>query len=120
MPAEVGRRSQLVELAAIVASTDDAIIGGSPDGVITSWNPGAERMCGYSAAEAVGQPAAMLVPPDRVAQVRDQLGKLKRGERIDHYETTTRRKDGSLVDVSISIAPIRDLEGTVVGAATIL
>jgi len=107
-------------LAAIVASTDDAIVSKDLNGIITSWNAGAERLFGYSAQEAVGQPVAgLLVPPERVHEETDILERIRRGETIDHFETTRRRKDGTLIDVSVAISPIRDQEGHIIGASKI-
>lgn len=120
---EITERKELEEaalrLAAIVESSQDAIIGQSLDGVITSWNRGAERMYGYSAEEAVGQPITMLTPPDVVNELPQIMERLARGEMIEHYETVRMRKDGSLLDVSLSISPIVDQTGRVVGAAKI-
>jgi PAS domain S-box-containing protein len=106
-------------LAAIVESSDDAIIGQTLDGHIASWNRGAERLYGYSAAEVVGKPLSVLVPPDHPDEVPSLLDRLARGEHIDHFETQRVRKDGTRVDVSLTISPIRDAEGTVVGASKI-
>jgi PAS domain S-box-containing protein len=107
-------------LAAIVASTDDAIVSKDLNGVITSWNAGAQRLFGYSAQEAVGHSIAeLLVPPDRAHEETMILERLRRGETIDHFETTRRRKDGSVIDVSVTISPIRNHEGQVVGASKI-
>ena len=106
-------------LAAIVESSDDAIISKTIEGVVTSWNPAAERLYGYTAEEAVGQPISLIFPPDRLDEFPSIMGRLARGEHIAHYETVRRRKDGSLVDVSISIAPVRDGTGRITGASTI-
>lgn len=106
-------------LAAIVESSDEAIIGKTLEGRIVSWNRGAERLYGYRAAEVQGQPIALLVPPERPNDVPHLLARLARGERIAHYETVRRHKDGTLLDVSLSISPIRDAAGQIIGAATI-
>jgi two-component system, chemotaxis family, CheB/CheR fusion protein len=106
-------------LAAIVASSDDAIVSKDLNGVITSWNSGAERLFGYSAQEVVGQPITLLIPPDRFEEERGIVERIRRGEGVDHFETVRRRKDGTLVDVSVAVSPIRDSEGTVVGASKI-
>jgi len=106
-------------LAAIVSSSDDAIISKTLDGIITSWNPAAQRMFGYTAAEMIGRPLAVLVPSDRADEEPTILGKLRRGERIDHFETRRQRKDGTVIDVSVSISPISDAEGKIVGASKI-
>ena len=106
-------------LAAIVRSSDDAIIGKTLDGVITSWNAGAERLYGYTAAEVVGRPIAVLVPPERRNEVPAILARLRRGERVEHYETVRVRKDGRRVDVSVTVSPVVDGAGRVVGASAI-
>ena len=106
-------------LAMIVESSDDAIIGKTLDGTIVSWNRGAERMYGYSAAEAIGSSISMLVPGGAAEELDPIFEKLRRGERIEHYETVRVRKDGESIHVSLSIFPIFDLTGKPVGAATI-
>lgn len=106
-------------LAAIVGSSDDAIIGKDPAGIITSWNKAAERLFGYTAEEAVGRPVAMLIPGDRAAEEPGILARINRGERVEHYETVRRRKDGSLVEVSLSVSPVFDGRGHLVGASKI-
>ena len=109
----------VARLAAIVANSDDAIISHSPDGVIMSFNPGAEHMYGYRADEVIGKHLSVLLPEDRADEVPEIIARLRRGERIDHYETVRRRRDGSTFDVSISISPLRDSAGTLVGASKI-
>jgi PAS domain S-box-containing protein len=111
--------SARVHLAAIVESSEDAIIGTDLDGVVTSWNPGAERLYGYTATEMLGQSLAVLVPPERPNEFPSILERLKTGERIVNYETVRVRKDGQRVDVALSTSPIRDAAGQVVGAARI-
>ncbi len=106
-------------LAAIVESSHDAIIGKTLDGIITSWNPAAERMYGYTAREAVGQPISLIYPPDHVDEIPSILERIKRGERIDHYETVRRHKDGRLLNVSLTISPIRNQAGQIIGASKI-
>jgi PAS domain S-box-containing protein len=107
-------------LSAIVDSSDDAIISKDLHGVITSWNKSAERMFGYTAAEAIGQPVAtLLIPPDRLDEEPQILARLRRGERVDHFETVRRRKDGARLDISLTISPVRDARGTIVGASKI-
>ena len=106
-------------LAAIVESSDDAILAKDMNGVIITWNKGAERLFGYTPEEVVGQPILMLIPPDRLDEEPKILSRIRSGERIDHYETIRRRKDGSLVDVSLSVSPIRSLDGRIVGASKI-
>jgi PAS domain S-box-containing protein len=104
---------------AIVNSSDDAIIGKTVDGVIVSWNPAATRLYGYQAEEAVGQPMTMLCPADRAGEIQEILDKIGRGERVVHHETVRRRKDGSDVHVSVTVSPIRDEDGTLIGASSI-
>jgi PAS domain S-box-containing protein len=106
-------------LAAIVESSDDAIIGKTLDGRIASWNRGAERLYGYSAAEIVGKPLSTLVPPEHPDELPAIMDRVRRGEHIDHFETVRVRKDGSRVEVSLTISPIWDTEGKVVGASKI-
>src|SRR5262249_27511644 len=106
-------------LAAIVESSDDAIIGKTLDGRITSWNRGAERIYGYTAAEVLGQPIGLLIPPDRPNELPDILARLMRGERIEHYETRRVCKDGTRIEVSLTISPIRDSTGRIIGASKI-
>ncbi|MET0518258.1 MAG: PAS domain S-box protein [Burkholderiaceae bacterium] len=106
-------------LAAIIESSDDAIIGKTLDGLITSWNPGAEKLFGYAAAEALGQPMTMLMPPDRCAEEDLILARIREGRIVQHFETVRRRKDGTPVDVSVTISPIHDAQGVVIGASKI-
>ena len=105
--------------SAVVESSNDAIITKALDGTITAWNPAAERLFGYSATEAVGQHIDIIVPPDRRAEVGDILGRIARGEAIQHYETVRRRKDGREVHVSLGVSPIRSAAGKIVGASKI-
>jgi PAS domain S-box-containing protein len=107
------------QLAAIVESSDDAIIGKDLDGIITTWNHGAERLFGYMAGEVIGQPVTILIPPDRHDEEPEILTRIRHGERVDHYETVRRRKDGSLVDISLTVSPIKGADGKVVGASKI-
>ncbi len=106
-------------LGAIVDSSDDAIISKDIGGRITSWNQGAERLYGYTAAEAVGKSIMIVVPPDRQEEEREILTRLQRGERVDHYETIRRRKDGDQVDVSLTISPLRNRQGEIIGVSKI-
>jgi two-component system CheB/CheR fusion protein len=107
-------------LAAIVASSDDAIVSRDPDGIVTSWNGGAERLFGYTAGEAVGRPISFLIPTDRVAEETVAMEHMRRGEPVEQFETVRRRKDGTLFDASITESPIRDNNGSVVGASKIV
>ena len=106
-------------LAAAVESSSDAIISRTLDGRITAWNPGAEKLFGYSSLEALGKPMQMLVPPERVNEESDALARIGRGERVDYFETVRVRKDGTNVDVSVTILPIKDSTGAIVGASKI-
>jgi PAS domain S-box-containing protein len=106
-------------ITAIVDSSDDAILSKNLNGVITSWNGGARRLFGYTAEEAVGKPVAMLIPADRLDEEPEILSRIRRGERIDHYETQRMRKDGSFVDISLTVSPLKDAAGRVIGASKI-
>ena len=108
-----------MRMAAIVQSSDDAIISKTLEGTIASWNPGAEKLFGYPAKEAVGRQLTMLFPPERLSEEPEILARLKRGESVDHFETVRVRKDGRRVDVSVTISPIRDADGKVIGASKI-
>jgi PAS domain S-box-containing protein len=104
-------------LAAVVESSHDAIVSKDLDGIITSWNKGAERLFGYAAEEAVGQNITLIIPPDRGDEERAIVERLMRGERVDYFETVRMRKDGSLLDVALTISPIKDAAGGIVGAS---
>ena len=106
-------------LAAIVASSDDAIVSKDLDGTILTWNRGAERIFGYSAEEAVGKSIRIIIPPDRQSEEDDVLGRIRQGLVVDHFETVRQRKDGTPIDVSITISPVRNAEGEIVGASKI-
>ena len=106
-------------LAAIVDSTDDAVISKTLEGFITSWNRSAEEMYGYTAAEAIGQHITFIIPEERHEEEEEVLARLRRGERIKHFETIRRRKDGKLIDVSLSVSPIRDAQDKIIGASKI-
>jgi PAS domain S-box-containing protein len=107
------------QLAAIVESSDDAIVSKSLDGIISSWNRSAEGLFGYSADEAIGQHITLIVPPDRREEEVGILEKLRRGERVDHFETVRMRKDGTTLDISLTISPVRDPAGRIVGASKV-
>ncbi|HEY2782001.1 MAG TPA: CHASE3 domain-containing protein [Steroidobacteraceae bacterium] len=113
------RTAQLARQASIIESSDDAIASKDLTGIITSWNPGAERLFGYSAHEAVGKPMAMLIPPERSSEEPIILARIARGEMTEHFETVRVDKDGRKVDVSVTISPIRDEHGKVIGASKI-
>jgi PAS domain S-box-containing protein len=106
-------------LAAIVDSSDDAIISKTLDGHIQTWNAGAERLFGYTADEVIGRPITILIPPDRQHEEPAVLAKLRRGERIDHFETVRVRKDGRHINISLSVSPVHDADGRIVGAAKV-
>ena len=106
-------------LSAIIASSDDAIVSKTLDGIITSWNPGAEKIFGYTAEEAIGRSIRMIIPPELQAEEDYVLSQLRRGEKIDHFETVRQTKDGRRLNISLTISPIKDAEGHVVGASKI-
>src|SRR5215212_3188408 len=114
-----GHIEAALRLAAIVESSDDAIVSKDLNGIVMSWNQAAERIFGYTAEEMIGQPIARLVPPERPNEEPEILARLRRGERIDHYETVRVRKDGTRIDVSVTISPIRDHEGHIIGASKV-
>ena len=120
---EIGERRQAEDklrlLAAIVESSEDAIIAVAPDGTITSWNQGAERMYGYTIEEVVGRHVSVIAPPGSEERLNETLGRVGGGERIEHFETTQVRKDGTRLDVSLTVSPVKDAAGRTVGAATI-
>jgi len=106
-------------LASIIECSDDAIVTKDLDGIITSWNQGAERLFGYSAEEVLGKSITILIPADRRDEEPGVLARIRRGERIDHYETVRQRKDGSLIDISLTVSPVKDADGKIVGASKI-
>jgi PAS domain S-box-containing protein len=106
-------------LSAIVQSSDDAILSKDLNGIIMSWNRGAEIIYGYTPEEAIGQPVSILIPEDRANEETDILDRVSRGERVEHYETVRRRKDGSLVDISLSVSPVVDKRGAIIGVSKI-
>jgi PAS domain S-box-containing protein len=106
-------------LAAIIESSEDAIVSKSLQGIITTWNKGAQRLFGYTAAEAVGKHITMLIPEDRLDEEPAILARIHAGERVDHFETIRRRKDGTLLDISLTISPIRNGDGRIIGASKI-
>jgi protein-histidine pros-kinase len=106
-------------LAAIIASSEDAIISKDLDGRITSWNPAAERMFGWSASDAIGQPIAIIIPVDRLAEETEMLERIRHGEAVHHYETVRLRKDGRAIDISLALSPIKDASARIVGASKI-
>lgn len=106
-------------LAAIVESSDDAILWKDLNGIIASWNKGAERIFGYTAEEVIGRPVTILMPPDRQDEEPAILARIRSGERVEHYETIRQRKDGSLINISLTVSPVRDAAGNIVGASKI-
>jgi PAS domain S-box-containing protein len=108
-----------LRLAAIIESSDDAIVGKDLDGIITSWNGGAERVFGYLAEEIIGKPITLLIPPDRQKEEATIMARIRRGQRVDHYETVRQCKHGRLIDISLTVSPVRDAQGRVVGASKI-
>lgn len=106
-------------LAAIIESSDDAIVSKDLDGIVTSWNQAAERMFGYTAAEVVGQSITIIIPEDRLHEEREVLRRIRRGDKVDHFETLRRHKSGKLIPISLTISPIRNASGAVVGASKI-
>jgi PAS domain S-box-containing protein len=122
--AELYRKQRKLEeanrvLAGVVDSSDDAILSKDLNGVIGTFNRGAERLFGYKAEEVVGKPVTILIPPVRQHEERDILARIRRGERVEHYETVRRRKDGTLVDISLTVSPVRDDQGKIIGASKI-
>ncbi|HUA24029.1 MAG TPA: PAS domain S-box protein [Steroidobacteraceae bacterium] len=109
----------LAQMAAIVENSEDAIIGKTLDGVIRSWNSGAQRLFGYSADEAIGKPITLIVPPTLLDEEQRILATLRRGERIEHFETTRLTKDGRRVEISLTVSPVRDESGAIIGASKI-
>jgi PAS domain S-box-containing protein len=108
-----------LRLATIVESSDDAIIGKDMNGIITDWNKGAERLYGYSAGEVIGEPISLLMPPDRSDDFAEIMRKIKHGDGVNHFETVRQKKDGTRVEVSLTVSPIIDTEGRIVGASAI-
>jgi PAS domain S-box-containing protein len=107
------------QMVAIVASSDDAIVSKDLDGVIRSWNAGAERLFGHTAEEAIGKSITIIIPADRLDEEPKILARLRKGERVDHFETVRKRKDGTLVDISLTISPVKDDLGRVIGASKV-
>jgi len=114
-----GDEAALAHLASIVEYSDDAIVSKTLEGVVTSWNAGAERLYGYSAAEAVGRPISIIIPPDHPNELLRVLARVKRGEHVQPYEATRIRKDGSRVQVSVTVSPLRSSSGIIIGASAI-
>jgi PAS domain S-box-containing protein len=115
----MGREIAQARLAAIVESSDDAIVSKSLDGIVTSWNPAAERMFGWTSAEAVGRHITLIIPRERHSEEDEVLSRIRRGEMVDHFDTIRITKDGRLLNISLTISPIRDSDGRIVGASKI-
>jgi PAS domain S-box-containing protein len=115
----MGREIAQARLAAIVENSDDAIVSKSLDGIITSWNPAAERMFGWTSAEVLGRHITLIIPRDRRAEEDEALSRIRRGEMLDHFDTVRITKDGRFLNISLTISPIRDSEGRIVGASKI-
>src|SRR3954453_8898407 len=111
--------NRLNRLAAIVEFSEDAIVGKDIDGIITEWNQGARQLYGYAADEVIGKPVSLLIPPDVSDDLPRIMQKIRRDESVVHYETVRKKKDGERVDVSVSVSPIRDEAGKIIGAAAI-
>ncbi len=111
--------NQAQRIATVVESSSDAIVSQNLDGVFTTWNPAATRLFGYMAEDIIGQRVSILIPPDRRDEERKMIERIQRGERIKHYETIRRRKDGSLVPVSLSVSPLRNHDGKIIGASKV-
>src|SRR3546814_4855600 len=116
-PKRSGRDAR--RLAAIVESSDDAILAKDLDGTIMSWNAGAERLFGYTEDEVIGRPVTILLPEERLDEEPEILRRIRRGERVEHYETVRRHKDGSPIDISLTVSPVKDGAGRIVGASKI-
>lgn len=112
-------RAEAEHRAAIVDSSGDAIVSQSLDGIITSWNKAAERIFGYSVQEAIGQHIAIIIPPRRLEEENDVLARLRRGEHVENFETVRKRKDGSLLEVSVTISPVKDACGRIIGTSRV-
>ena len=106
-------------LSAIVDSSDDAIVSKDLDGIVTSWNAGAERIFGYTAEEIIGKPITTLIPPDYRKEEEAIIERIRRGQRVEHFETVRQRKHGSLIDVALTISPVKNFEGKIIGASKI-
>lgn len=119
VPQTFGHGLADAHLAAIVESTDDAIVSKDLNGIIDSWNPGAERLFGYTPEEVIGKPMTTIIPKDRQVEEEMILSRVRRGEKVEHFQTVRQRKDGSLVDVSVTVSPVRNASGVIVGASKI-
>jgi len=116
---QIPQSSVAEHLAAIVESSDDVIVSKTLEGIITSWNPAAERILGYTAQEAVGKNIKLIIPPERWSEEDDVLARIRRGQKVDHFETIRRTKDGRLLNISLTVSPVRNAEGCIVGASKV-
>src|SRR5712692_1396029 len=114
-----GTDAAIIQLASIVESSGDAILGKTLQGVITSWNSSAEKLFGYTADEVIGTSISLIIPPDRQEELPEMLARITVGETVQHYETTRMRKDGTHIEVSVTASPIRDPKGRIIAASTI-
>jgi PAS domain S-box-containing protein len=112
-------KKELANLAAIVQSSEDAIISKTLEGIVTSWNPGAERLFGYTAGEMIGQTILKILPADRIQEEPGILERIRKGERVEHFYTVRQTKQGKLVDISLTVSPIKDSDGCIIGASKI-
>ena len=119
LSAEARAERAMRRLAAIVESSDDAIVSKDLNGIVTSWNQAAERMFGYTAAEMIGESIRTIIPADRQQEEDEVLARIRRGDKVDHFETMRQHKDGTLLPISLTVSPIRDAGGTIVGASKI-
>jgi PAS domain S-box-containing protein len=118
-PIELSADELRAHMVAIISSSDDAIVSKDLNGIIRSWNAGAERVFGYVASEIIGHSILTIIPEDRHDEEAQILERLKRGERVDHFQTVRVRKDGKPIDISVTISPIKDLNGKIIGASKI-
>jgi PAS domain S-box-containing protein len=116
---QIPQSSIAEHLAAIIESSDDVIVSKTLEGIITSWNPAAERILGYTAQEAVGRNIKLIIPPERWAEEDEVLARIRRGEKVDHFETIRRTKDGRLLNISLTVSPVRNADGRIVGASKV-
>jgi PAS domain S-box-containing protein len=119
VPGALDTEEATYRLAAIVSSSDDAIVSKDLNGIVTSWNAAAERIFGFTADDMIGQSIRKIIPPDRQGEEDDVLARIRRGDRVEHFDTIRQRKDGTLVDISLTISPVRNSYGRIIGASKI-
>jgi PAS domain S-box-containing protein len=117
-PRELSKQESSI-LRSIIESSHDAIVTKNLKGIVTTWNESASRLFGYAAEEMIGKPISLIIPADRQDEETEILSRISRGERVEHFETVRQRKDGSLIDISLTISPIRDADGRIIGASKI-